>query len=157
MFRRHPHTKNRIDILEMREFHGGRIEELRSYVHNQSAEIDIFRIDPERWPDFDGAAAVAHMLTITTGPRSRNYSYWSIFRILIRKMPVLWRAFTATTDDELSRGNYTGFCSHCVAEAHRVGGGVDPVPRLPDHWVDPNHLTRSLLYNYHGTVRADGV
>lgn len=145
---------NGIDVLEMREFKGGRVKDLREYLLEETKEIDIFAVDVLRWPEFDLLRAVNHMRDIVEGPRVRQYSYVSILRIFLRKMPFLWRLLTTSTDDELSSGNSSGFCSHAVAEAHRVGGGVDPVPRLPDHWVDPNHLTRSLLYEYYGTVRA---
>jgi len=138
------------DVLEVREMIGGRTIRLADYVA-QGEVIDLFRIDLNRWPEYDGEAAVARARCFVA---RTNYNYAQVLRLMLRKIPLVWRLYANSTDDEATIGNVAAHCSHAVADWCRTGGGVDPVPRLPDHFVDPAHITRSLLFDYYGTIQA---
>jgi hypothetical protein len=146
-------TQYGIDVLEIVEFAGGRSVPLREYVMHRSQAVDVFSVDLHRWPEYDGAAAAAHMHSLIGRTK---YNYGQIGWMLLRKLPIIWRMrlLKTPTDDELSIGNVAAHCSHAVAESCRLAG-VDPVPRLPDFFVDPNHLTRSLLFDYWGTLEFE--
>lgn len=140
----------KVEVLEIRELIGPRIITLREYALSESRRIDIYALDQMHHWEMNGTAAANYMRAALL--RQRKYSYWSIFRLYLRKIPGLRMILQNSTDDELTTGNVSAYCSHLVAESYRLGGGVDPVPRLPDHFVDPNHLTHSLLFWYYGTL-----
>ena len=147
-------TDRGVEAIEVRELIGGRTIRLRDYFLQTKAKcaIDIFSINTKRFPEFNGEGAVERSRDFV---RRAKYNYKQIVRLLCRRTPIIWRLGANTTDDDATIGNVEAHCSHAVADWCRLGGGVDPVPRLPDHFVDPNHLTRSLLFEYHGTLRGD--
>lgn len=144
-------TTDGIDVLELREFKNGRIRPLQSHAVECPGQIDLFA-PSRRWPEFDARGACLAMRKLV----NRQYSYKGIWWIAVRHIPFLWRMVPIATVDTVSEEEKTSaapFCSHAVSLATDIGGGVDPVPRLP-HWlVEPSHLTRSLFYEYQGTIR----
>lgn len=144
-------TNGHVDVLEVREFYGGRRVPLESQVARYPGSIDVFSIDLHRFPEFDGVGA-SHVMRCFTG---RCYGYVGVSRLALRKVPLIWRCWPLDVpDDELLDAEAIGapFCSHAVCAAARIGGGVDPVPRKPDHLVTPNDLSWSLLYRYEFTL-----
>lgn len=134
----------RADLLEVRELKGGRAVPLLSQVMQHPGRIDIFRPRVGLF-QYDRDEAVELMRKITAKP----YGYLGIARLLAQRLPVVWRFARIETRDVINEhDNRLPFCSHAVATACRVGGGIDPVPRKPDAQVTPADLTRSLLFDY---------
>ena len=142
----------RVDILELREFKGGRRKTFQ-YHMKQQGRIDVFSPDMARWPEFDADGAVNAMRRLT----DYEYGWFGIWRMLARRIPVFWRLYPPTTDDRLPEPGEPirqPFCSHAVSLATHLGGGVDPVPRCPHHLVSPSQLTYSLFYNYEFSIAS---
>lgn len=138
-----------IDVLEFREGKGGRAIPFFGECRKESGMIDIFSVNLEAFPHFDGNGAALVMREMT----SRDYGYRGIVRMLLQKIPFIRRLYALDMNDEqLLTGDDAPFCSHGVCSAARIGGKQDPVPRKPDSHVSPNDLTWSLLYNYEFTV-----
>lgn len=151
MFARDCHGE--VDILELREFKGGRRHTFEYHLQHPG-RIDVFSPDTEKWPDFDAEGAVEAMRQLT------NYEYgWKgIGEMLARRVPFVWRLFSTSTDDRLPADGKPirqPFCSHAVSLATHLGGGVDPVPRCPHSQVTPTHLTYSLFYRYEFTLVSE--
>lgn len=145
-------TRNGVgpDLLEIREFIGGRRIPLSAAVDRAPGRIDIFR--PREAFDLNTLGTVRVMRTIT----ARDYGYWGIARLALYRLPFVWRLCRISTRDVIEgKGDNAPFCSQAVAIAYRLGGGVDPVPRKPDHLVTPADLTSSLLFDYHCTLIPD--
>lgn len=137
-------TEGNVDLLEVREFIGGRAIPLEAAVERAPGRIDIFRPRVDRWPEYSVARAVEMMRIIT----SRRYGYLGVTRLALQRIPFVWRLFPIETRDVIDgRSSQAPFCSHAVAIACRAGG-VDPVPRKPDYLVTPADLTWSLLFDY---------
>jgi len=147
-----------VDVLELREFHGGRVRPLRAEVDKYPGRIDIFSPNAggrwttnfdEPFEGWDAKGAVQYMELLTR----LDYGYRSVLRIGLRKVPLVWRFYALETSDIVNNGrNVRPFCSHAVALACRLGGFVDPVPNLPDFLTTPNDLTRSLFFQYEFTL-----
>jgi len=136
------------DVLEMREFRGGRATPLEAQARNWPRAIDIFSPNVARFPEFDPATAVSVMRDLT----SREYGYVGVARLLLQKIPLVWRLWPLDVADiELDETTGAPFCSHAVAAACRLAG-VDPVPRKADHLVTPNDLSWSLFWRYEFTL-----
>lgn len=144
---------DRVDILELREFEGGR-RKTYAFHMKQPGRIDVFSPDRLRWPNFDPAGAVDAMRRLT----DCDYGWFGIWRMAARRIPLAWRFYPPTTDDRLPENGKPirqPFCSHAVSLATHLGGGVDPVPRCPHYLVTPSHLTYSMFYNYEFTIASD--
>lgn len=139
-----------VNVLEIREFKGGRSLPLERHVRDNPRRIDVFAPAVQRFPEWNGHEAVGVMRLLT----NQDYGYWSILYLLLRHLPFIWRLFPLETSDVLlsDTKNIRPFCSHAVAIACQDGGHVDPVPRLPNHEVTPAHLTWSLLWEYQFTI-----
>ena len=137
------------DVLEVREFKGGRAVPLLGEVARNGGRIDVFRPRVDVFA-YDANAAVERMRDLT----SRHYGYLGILRIFLQRMPFVWRFMRASTADyERGAESCAPFCSHAVAMACSAGG-VDPVPRKPDALVTPADLTCSLLFDYVCTLET---
>lgn len=148
-----------VDVLELRELHGGRVRPLRAEVAKHPGRIDLFSPNSgDRWtvnwdePDasWDANGAVHYMELLATLP----YGYRSVLRIALRQTPLLWRFYPIETCDVVCQRScqIRPFCSHAVALALRLGGHVDCVPRLPDYLTTPNDLTHSMFFRYEFTL-----
>jgi len=137
-----------VDVLELREFIGGRSTPIDYQVQQYPGQIDVFSPDVERWPEFNPSLAVYYMRKLTCKP----YGYWGVARLALQKVPLLWRCWPLDVSDNPAKPCAAPFCSHAVVTAYREGGRVDPVPRKPDHLVTPNDLTWSLLFHYEFTL-----
>ncbi len=133
------------DVLEIREFKGGRAVPLVGEVEKYPGRIDVFRPRDELF-HYNRIKAVEAMRELT----ARDYGYWGIARLAAQRVPFLWRFLRTSTKDIEDKGT-APFCSHAVALACRAGN-VDPVPRKPDDLVTPADLTNSLLFDYRCTL-----
>ena len=136
-----------VDLLEVVEWVGGRSLPLESCVKRYPGIIDIFSINYQAFPNFNQIKAYKYMRAMT----GRKYGYRGALRLLLMRLPLLWRLWPLTADD-LHESDSAPFCSHAVCTACRLGGGVDPVPRKADDRVTPQDLTQSLLFNYEFTL-----
>jgi len=136
----------RIDLLEMYEFAGGRARPLEACVAKAPGLIDIFRPNTDRWPELDLQGATNHM-RLLTGKRYGRTGLLILAGMRVIGLRFFLHGMVYDMGDEGSCQR-PPFCSHAVCEAYRVGGGVDPVPRTPDWLVTPSQLTNSLLFEY---------
>ena len=136
-----------LDVLEMIEGAGGRAQPLEAQIKKNSGLIDIFRPNVERWPELELDGTACYMRVLTGRPYGRR----GLLRVAAQRF-VFLRLFVRFDYDDAKRSDEAPFCSHAVCSAYRLGGGVDPVPRRPDHLVTPNDLTRSLLFDYAFTL-----
>jgi hypothetical protein len=134
----------RADVLEIREFVGGRAVPLLGHVMQFNGRIDVFRPRVDVFKDYDAVSATDVMRDLT----SRPYGYLGIARLAVQRIPFAWRLVRLETRDVIDGDGAAPFCSHAVCHACREGGGVDPVPRKPDDLVTPADLTWSLLFDY---------
>lgn len=137
---------DRIDLLEMYEFAGGRARPLEACVAEAPGLIDIFRPNKSRWPELDLQGATDHM-RLLTGKRYGRAGLLMLAGMRAIGLRFLMHGRVYNTNDT-EQSDRPPFCSHAVCEAYRVGGGVDPVPCTPDYMVTPAQLTTSLLFQY---------
>lgn len=137
-----------VEVLELREFHGGRMKTLESQVEQYPKQIDVFSPDIARFPEFNPSLAVSYMRRLT----DKRYGYRGVARLALQKVPVLWRCWPLDMSDNPCAPSAAPFCSHAAVCAYREGGRIDPVPRKPDHLVTPNDLTWSLFFKYEFTL-----
>lgn len=130
--------------LEIREFFGGRAVTLESQVRKRPGMIDVFHANPNnRWPAYDRAGVVRYMRRLA----GSAYGYRGVARTALLHVPLARLVIRPSTDDTLDNG-LPPFCSHACALADRIGGGVDPVPHLADHFTEPADLARSAFYEH---------
>lgn len=138
----------RLFCLEVREWHGGRAVTLSSQIKRYPGRIDIYRANAlERWPEFNRFRATAEMRSLAGCP----YGYRGVLLAGLLHLPVV-RCFVRPELDDRAADRRPPFCSQAVATATRIGGGVDPVPRLADRLTEPADLARSQFYQYRFTV-----
>jgi hypothetical protein len=137
--------------LEVRQWYGGRAVTLSSQVRHYPGRIDVFEVNPEdRWPRFDRHGAVRFMRRLA----GCDYGYRGVALAALLHLPVVRMLVRPNVDDD-STNRRPPFCSHACAMADRLGGGVDPVPRLADALTEPSDLARSPLYRYRFTLAPD--
>jgi len=135
--------------LEVREWYGGRAVTLSSQVEKHPGRIDVFEVNPDlRWPAYSRRGAVRYMRRLAGCP----YGYGGIALAAMFHLPV-FRLFARAELDDTATSRFPPFCSQAVAAADRIGGGVDPVPHLPDYLVEPADLARSPFYRYRFTLQ----
>jgi hypothetical protein len=136
----------RVDLLEMVERIGGRAVPLWSRVQEAPGLIDVFRPDTTRWPELDLEGTTSYMRELT-GQKYGRAGMLALAGMRALGLRFLFHRMAYQTDDALD-SRQAPFCSHAVCSAYRIGGGVDPVPRVPDHLIVPAQLTTSLLFDY---------
>lgn len=90
--------------------------------------------------------AVFHMRRLVR----KRYSYWTLFRLFLRKCVVTRLFFRTPTDDTNGRA-CPHVCSGAVAAALQ-DSECDPVPNLPAAFVEPGDLARTLMLTYQCTL-----
>jgi hypothetical protein len=133
-------------VAEMREFKGGRITSLYEQYRDHQWQMDFYKPNTEKYPELNLNDAAEAMKFIC---RNGQYSYLNLLKILIRRIPILWRFFDRGVDDDemVNPDEKKWHCSDSVAAAYQYGG-VDPVPAMPHELVSPSDLTNSLLFTY---------
>jgi hypothetical protein len=135
-----------VDVLELREWLGGRRLPLAAHALRYPGQIDVFSPAVHRFPEFRPREAVFAMRDLTVRP----YGYLGVGRLALQRVPLLWRLWPLESLDWEGPG-IAPFCSHAVAAACRKAG-VDPVPLKPDHLVTPNDLAWSLFFQYEFSI-----
>lgn len=139
------HISPMLLCAEVREFYGGRAVTLASQV--KQFTIDVFSANTRRWPEYNRAGAAAWILSLA----GSRYGYRAIFRAARAHLPIA-RWFYSPDLDDATDDHQPVFCSEAVAQADRLGGGVDPVPHLSDRATEPGDLARSDFYFYQCTL-----
>lgn len=133
---------------EVRELRGGRAVTLASQVRRYPGAIDVFETNPEgRWRHYDRHGAVGYIRRLA----GCNYGYYGVFSAALLHLPV-WRCMRRPDVERERAQDQPPFCSQACAMADRIGGGVDPVPRLADRLTEPADLARSSFYRYRFTL-----
>ncbi|HLA85986.1 MAG TPA: hypothetical protein VJL29_14435 [Thermoguttaceae bacterium] len=134
--------------VEFRGFRGGRAVLLSHLVRRRPGRIDVFETNPDgRWIDYDRRGAVRHLRRLAGLP----YGWVNLLRAGLLHLPVV-RLFVRAETRDAATTHRPPFCSQAVAESERIGGGVDPVPRLADRLTEPADLARSPFYRYRFTL-----
>jgi len=144
--------KKNVNVLEMREFRGGRSLPFEYHVEKFGGRMDVFSLNKDRFPVYDANGTIEVMRDLVT----RGYGYDNVAALALRHLPFIWRFFPVDITDVLNPNelkNVRPFCSHAIAFAMQLGGNVDPVLRLPAYLVEPSHLTNSHCFNYEFTVQ----
>lgn len=136
---------------EVREFVGGRVVTLASQVERFQGRIDVYRVNATDEPAYDRRAAALYMRRFA----GCRYGWWHVLGALILHVPYL--RLKTKVDYTIEVDSQTGpakppYCSQAIALAERLGGGVDPVPNLPDRLTEPGDLARSSFYQYRFTL-----
>jgi len=154
---------DRLEIVEFREFKGGRTVSLENEVNIRGSDvIDVFRpimeykkqiFDnneiKEKVYTYDGKKATNHMRKMTGLP----YGYKRIIKLAERYIPV-WRWFVKPKIDDEWETTIYPVCSTAIAKTLRAVY-VDPVPYKPDCLIEPPDLARSAVLNYLFTIQKD--
>lgn len=103
----------------------------------------LFRANADdRYPEFDRSLACRAMKSFI----GERYGWMSMGMIGLTHLPVIrWLCRRHMGDSDLIRWPV---CSATVANATRLGGGVDPVRELADQYTEPGDLARSPFYAY---------
>lgn len=139
-----------IDVLELREFVGGRRRTLEWHVLKFGGAIDVFSPNAGgRWDnEWDPIRATARMRRLC----DQDYGYWGVAKLALRSIPMIRRIFPVEASKAES-GQEAPFCSQAVTLA-TMAGGIDPVPNLPSYRVTPGMLTTSMFYQYEFTIKS---
>jgi hypothetical protein len=128
--------------MELREFRGGRVVTLESQVQRFPNRIDVYTIRPE-WEDkFDRKSAIRVMLS----KAGRQYSYAGIVNASLAHLPIVRLAYQPDFTDDGGPHSAPEYCSEAVANACRLGGGIDPVQNASDRITEPGDLAKSILW-----------
>ena len=121
-------------------------DEVRRY----PGRIDVFEI-VDRQPDgrrYNRWAAGDWMIQLL----GTRYGYWALLTAALLHLPIIRLFVRPSTEDNSHAPKRPPYCSMAVAMADRIGGGVDPVPRLADRLTEPSDLARSAAYRYRFTL-----
>ena len=144
-----------LEIVELKEFKGGRSTNLERMVKKYDARIDVLRpipyfvslkFNPETCEvelerkDFDGKLVTREMRRHS----GRSYGYWTIFKILWNKLTGCSR--TKMTQDNTDEPKIL-VCSSAVAYCFSKYG-YDLVPNKGDGYNSPGDISRSTRLNY---------
>jgi hypothetical protein len=136
----------KLSIVDVLQFHGGRIVPLADEVSRHPGRYDVYRANTIRFPELDRDAAVEQMRHYADG----QYGWWNVVRASLRHLAFVRLLIPPLTDDK-ANGTYPPFCSQAAGTAYREAG-VDPVPNLADRVTEPGDLARSLLFSYFCTL-----
>lgn len=133
-------------VAEVREFIGGRLSKLTFQWEQFGGHLDFYEPKTDHFPELNISATTIAMKQIALRAK---YNYWNLAKILVRKLPFLWRFFDRGINDDLivQIEDKRWHCSDSVAASYQFGG-VDPVHYMPNDLVAPSDLTRSLLFDY---------
>jgi len=135
-------------LLETRALTGNRAVTLSSQVRRYPGRIDVYQVNPDdRWPEYDRAGATRFMRRLA----GMDYGYVGLFVAALYHVPFV-RLLVRPEMDDKAVDSRPPFCSHACAMSDRLGGGIDPVPRLADRFTEPADLARSPFYRYRFTL-----
>lgn len=133
---------------EVRGLTGGRAVTLASQVRRYPGLIDVYETNPSnRWPHYDRPAAVRYLRLLA----GSDYGWTAILAAATLHLPVVRLLVRPELSDSVTSSR-PPYCSQACALADRLGGGVDPVPRLADRLTEPGDLARSNFYRYRFTL-----
>ncbi len=142
---------DRLFVLEMLQFTGGRAVTLSSQVGQNPGRWDVYEANPDnRWPEYSREKSTRLMKTFCGAP----YGWSSVLVAAARRLPLVRLLAKPNLDDvvDLVMDNRPQFCSEAKGAADKFGGGVDPVPNLANRLTEPTDLARSSFYRYKFTL-----
>lgn len=134
-------------VAEVREFLGGRVVSLPTQIREAVGDIDVYKVDTKKFPEFNREGAVRYMLQYA----GQGYGYFGVLKLALLHTPYLCRLITRNANDEYV-DDLPVFCSQAISAADRIGGGVDPVLHVADNSTEPGDLPASHLYEYFCTL-----
>lgn len=144
----------RLMTLGTEERRGGVPDDLRDHVDRYPGVIDVYRANPgNRWPEYDRLGSIRWTIEHGLG---RRYGWWATIRAALSRVIVLrWFSWFNPSRYDEENGTKPPNCSALCSMSDRIGGGVDPVPRLSDLSTEPGDLATSKFYEYRFTLIAD--
>ncbi len=134
--------------LETRLFRGANAVCLENLVARMPGRIDWFQATVGDRRARRGAVRWMRRLT------GKPYGFGRLIVLATAHAPVVRWFVSPQTRDNKDRST-PPVCSQAVAQAWRIGGGVDLVPHLADAWTEPADLARSAYLCYRGTLFPD--
>jgi len=118
---------------------------------------------PGRWDVFGGKDMTEMSTDAFAGASARfmrqlcgcPYGFVGLATAALLHLPFV-RCFVQPGMDDSARDRRPPFCSQAVAMAYRIGGGIDPVPRLADKLTEPGDLARSGFFRKRFTLGWEG-
>ena len=130
--------------LEVRRFQGVVAVPLAQLVEQFSGKIDVYEVNPEdQWKVYDRKGATRHLKkTLFSKSDRRNVLLETFLNLFLRLLskPKL-------------KSSKTPYCADAIRQADRLGGGVDPIPKLISTGIEPGDLATSPLYRYRFTLQ----
>lgn len=142
----------RLDLIEVREFFGGRRVTFASQLKLLGVDVHIFRPLDLGW----SPRVTVDTMSLMTGA---EYGYGSFFQVALRKIPFLWRFARIDSTEALPNNdvrNVRPTCSQAVYIALREGGCI-PMRRKPSYLVTPGDLGHSPALIEWGSVSGSGA
>lgn len=136
-----------IDVIERR---GGGSKLLSHVIANEPGIWDWYKSNAgNKWPEFDRTKCEEKMWEFEGIP----YGWWAIRKASLYHLWGVRMFVKPNTNDYLTAAEkqLPPFCSMAVNIACMVGG-VDPVRRLPVGLTEPGDLSRSLFFEFAGTL-----
>ncbi len=122
---------------------GGRAVSLSTQIEKYPGQWDLFATDTTH-----NLAGVTQFMRQLCGC---DYGFSGLAAAALLHLPVV-RWFVRPSMDNDACDRRPPFCSQACAMAYRLGGGIDPVPQLPDRLTEPGDLARSQFFQYRFTL-----
>jgi hypothetical protein len=133
-------------VIEVREFIGGRVTALRHQVSDFSGRIDLYR---PMYVPLEVRREIVKQARELAWPG--RYGWWAIFKCGLLHLPfVRW----LSSVDAEEREDMLPHCSGLVSRAFR-SCSRDLCPNLPDHLTEPGDIGRSALLECQFTLEAE--
>lgn len=147
-----------LELLEIREFRGGRRVSLQEQVEEWEGRIDVYRAAGyRRIYSFNNNRVEEHEITLNRYEIvdcmrklcGTQYNYWSIWQILKRSLPFvrwLYSKYNLAVDEPV-QDSVSHICSSAVANCF-TKTGYDLVINKGDELVTPNDIGKSAALSY---------
>lgn len=139
-------------VLDVVQWRGGTSRPLRLAVRQNPQVWDHYRVNTDRFPEFDREAAELRMWEFD----GIKYGWWELVKASVIFLPGirLFQKVAKLAIDDESSNTTPPFCSMAYSIAS-TAGGVDPVKKLRHSMTMPGHLAQSHLFDYQCTLVPD--
>lgn len=151
-------VNHNIELVEIREFYGGRIINLEREIIKRPGKIDVYRCVEKAWKiDYDGLRinkkeieldkkAIVNCMRRLAGS---SYNYNNIWQIAKRNIPGLrfFYSWKGVSQDKQVKESVSHICSSAVANCFSKNK-FDLVLNKNDAFVTPNNIANSPYLNY---------
>ena len=130
--------------LEVRRFQGVVAVPLEQLVRRFPGKIDVYEVNPENyWANYDRKSANRYLKNIMLSRSEQRGVVLETFLNLFLQLFSTVKVKTANAP----------YGAEAIRFADRLGGGVDPLPKLVNTKIEPSDLATSSLYRYRFTLR----